>query len=114
MFAPATKLILIKLVHTLIWLGFNAIIGYFLYAVVSNQIGVLVWIAIGLIVLEAAVLLAFGNQCPLTVMARRYSNSAKANFDIYLPEWLAKYNKQIYTAIFLLGIAILVYRLANF
>jgi len=59
------------------------------------------------------VLLAFGNQCPLTVMARRYSSSTKANFDIFLPEWLAKYNKQIYTILFLVGIAILVYRLAT-
>jgi hypothetical protein len=111
--APATKLTLIKLLHTLIWLGFNVVIGYLLFAVIANQIGVLVWIAIGLIVLEGLVLLAFGNQCPLTVMARRYSSSTKANFDIFLPEWLAKYNKQIYTVIFLMGIGILVYRLAT-
>ena len=32
-------------------------------------------------------------------MARKYSDSTKANFDIYLPEWLAKYNKEIYTTI---------------
>jgi hypothetical protein len=37
----------------------------------------------------------------------------KANFDIYLPNWLARYNKQIYTSIVLIAIVILIYRLAN-
>ena len=29
-------------------------------------------------------------------MVQKYLNSTKENFDIYLPNWLAKYNKQIY------------------
>lgn len=53
---------------------------------------------------------AFGMSCPLTVMARRYSDSSKDNFDIYLPEWLAKYNKQIFTTIYLLGLVAVIYR----
>jgi hypothetical protein len=44
--------------------------------------------------------------CPLTVIARKYSDSTKANFDIFLPNWLAKYNKLIYTSIF--GVAVLI------
>lgn len=113
MAAANTKLTLIKLIHTLIWLGFNAVIGYLLFAVIANRIDIWAWVAIGLIVLEGLVLLAFGNQCPLTVLARRYSSSTKHNFDIFLPEWLAKYNKHIYSVIFLIGIAILVYQLAT-
>ena len=31
--------------------------------------------------------------------------------DIYLPNWLARYNKEIYTVIVLIAIAILIYRL---
>ena len=34
--------------------------------------------------------------CPLTIVARRYSDSQLPNFDIYLPIWLARYNKHIY------------------
>jgi hypothetical protein len=51
--------------------------------------------------------------CPITLIARKYSDSTKANFDIYLPNWLAKYNKQIYTTLFIFAIIILVFRLIN-
>ena len=82
-----------------------------MYAVIINKIDQWVWICIGLVVLEGLVLLAFKMFCPLTVIARKYSNSSKDNFDIFLPFWLAKYNKIIYTSIFGVGIVILLVRL---
>ena len=72
-----------------------------------------VWIGIALILMEGIVLLVFKNICPLTIMARKYSGSVKDNFDIYLPKWLAKYNKLIYTTFFILIICGLIYRLLN-
>ncbi len=106
-----TKLILVKLLHTLIWLFFNVVIFYVLYAVIANKIDKWVWICIGLIVMEAIILLIFKSMCPVTLIAQKYSDSSKANFDIYLPNWLAKYNKLIYSAIVLAAIIILLYRL---
>ncbi|MHC1775487.1 MAG: hypothetical protein AB9834_08750 [Lentimicrobium sp.] len=106
-----TKLILIKLVHTLVWLFFNFVIFYMLYAVIINKLDLWLWIGYGLFVLEGIVLLVFNYFCPLTVMARKYSDSTKANFDIYLPHWLAKYNKQIYTSILGIIMLITVYQL---
>lgn len=44
-------------------------------------------------------------------MARKYSHSSKANFDIYLPNWLAKYTKLIYTSILVVIIIITIYQL---
>ena len=82
-----------------------------MYAVIINKIDHWVWICIGLVVLEGLVLLTFKMFCPLTVIARKYSNSSKDNFDIFLPFWLAKYNKIIYTSIFGVGIVILLVRL---
>jgi len=108
-----TKLNIIKLVHTAIWLFFNAVIFYLGYAVWNNKIDRWVWICIGLIVLEGGVLMVFKGVCPLTIMARRHSKSTKENFDIFLPNWLAKYNKQIYITIFILIVAVLVYRLTT-
>ena len=93
------KLMIIKIIHTLIWLFFNVVIFYMLYAVVVNKMDVWLWIGFGLILLEGLVLLAFRWLCPLTVIARKYSDSKRDNFDIYLPEWLAKYNKLIYTSL---------------
>jgi hypothetical protein len=81
-----------------------------LYAVVTNQINALVWIGVGIIVGEGIVLLIFRNMCPLTVIARRYSDSSKDNFDIYLPNWLAKNNKLIYTTIFIVILCMLIYQ----
>lgn len=108
-----SKLIAVKLLHTLIWIGFNIIIFYLLYAVIINRIDLKVWICLSLIFAEVLVLIIFRNICPVTFMARRYSQSEKANFDIYIPELIAKYNKQIYGSIVLIAVIILVIRLLN-
>ncbi|WP_347159416.1 hypothetical protein [Pontibacter chitinilyticus] len=105
------KLLLIKVVHTLIWIFYNVVIFYLLYAVLMDRIDKWVWICIGLVLLEGLVLLAFKKMCPITVVARKYSDSTRDNFDIFLPNWLARYNKEIYTTIFLISILLLLYRL---
>jgi hypothetical protein len=105
------KLLVIKIVHTLIWVFFNVVIFYLLYAVLTNRIDKWVWICLGLIVLEGLVLLVFKKMCPVTVVARRYSDSTRDNFDIFLPNWLARYNKEIYTTIVIISVLILLYRL---
>lgn len=102
MTTAASGLSKIKLIHTLIWVFFNVVLGYMAYAILADKLGWWLWIAIALIVAEAIVLVIFKMKCPLTLLARRYSDSEADNFDIYLPNWLAKYNKSIYTIIFLL------------
>lgn len=106
-----SKLTTIKIIHTLIWIFFNTVFFYMMYAVFINKIDQYVWMGIGLFLLEIIVLLIFKNVCPLTLLARRYSNSTKENFDIYLPNWLAKYNKQIYSFLGMIFIGSLVYRI---
>jgi hypothetical protein len=108
-----SKLIVVKTLHTLVWIFFNVVIFYFLYAVIVDNINKWVWICLGLIGVETCILLAFGNVCPITLVARNYSQSSKDNFDIYLPNWLARYNKQIYSAIVIIGTAILIYRISK-
>ena len=103
----------IKIIHTLIWIFFNVVLWYMAYAVIVNKIDKFVWIGIALILLEGIVLLMFKKMCPLTILARKYSDSEKDNFDIYLPNWLAKYNKLIYTTLFMLIVSGLIYRILN-
>lgn len=105
------KLRSIKLIHTGIWIFFNTVIFYLFYATISNNIGKWVFICIGIILTEGLVLLAFQGKCPLTLRAQRYSDSTKDNLDIYLPNWLAKYNKLIYTTLFAATITLLIWRL---
>jgi len=101
----------IKIIHTIIWIFFNVVLFYMAYAVIVDKIDLFVWIGIALILMEGIVLLLFRKMCPLTIMARKYSESTQDNFDIYLPNWLAKYNKLIYTSFFVVIIIGLVFRI---
>jgi len=111
MMSENNKLILVKWLHTMVWIFFNIVIFYLLYAVIINKIDKWVWICLSLIILEGVILLVFKKMCPITLIARKYSDSTDHNFDIYLPEWLAKYNKLIYTTIVIIAVIILIIQL---
>lgn len=100
-------LLLIKLLHTLIWLVLGTTVLYVLYSGITGHIIRYSWWAVAAIVVEGLVLLLFKGSCPLTVMARRYSSSTRHNFDIFLPEWLAHYNKLIFTTLFAIGLLLM-------
>ena len=108
---PHVKLNIVKGIHSLIWVFFNVVIIYLYYAVISDKIDKWVWIAVGIVITEAIVLLIFKRSCPITLIARKYSDSAKDNFDIFLPNWLAKHNKTIYTILFGIVLAMLMFRI---
>jgi hypothetical protein len=108
-----TKLTGIKILHTIIWVFFNAVLFYLAYAAFTNKIDKLVWIGVGIILMEGIVLLIFKGICPLTIIARKHSDSSQDNFDIFLPNWLAKNNKLIYTIIFIMIICAFIYRIAT-
>jgi hypothetical protein len=108
-----TKLWWIKALHTAVWAFFVAAILVVLYSGIRNRITVYTGIASGLVVVEGLVLVAFKSHCPLTLIARKYSHSTKANFDIFLPEWLARHNQLIFSLLYALGIGLVGYRLVQ-
>ena len=105
------KLISIKFIHTIIWFIFASAIMYVCYAGAFNKVNRLVWFCIGAVVVEGVVLLMNKGKCPLTPVAGKYTNNRSANFDIFLPEWLAKYNKILFTSIFLVGLCLVLWRI---
>ena len=107
----ALNLFSVKLIHTVIWAFFVVVILYVLYCGLADDINRYTWIAAGLVILEGLVLLVFGGRCPLTLIARRYSNSDRDNFDIFLPNWLARYNQLIFTTVYIVGLLLAGYRL---
>ena len=107
----STKLLLIKTLHTVVWVCFVTVIFYILYCGFTSKISGLTGVAIGLVVVEGGVLLVFKRHCPLTLLARNYSDSTQDNFDIFLPNWLARYNQAIFTSIYLFGVFLVGYRL---
>ena len=106
-----TKLTIIKTAHTLIWAVCVGLIFYIVYSGITGKITLLTWIAIASIVFEGIILAIFKLYCPLTVWARKYSDSTRDNFDIYLPNWLARHNKLIFTSIYIFGVILVIYRL---
>lgn len=97
--SPRVALLTIKTVHTIVWSIFvAAIVGVPIAARFESWriVGVLV----GLVSAECVVLALNGMRCPLTAIAERYTDDRRANFDIWLPEWLARHNKSIFGAMF--------------
>jgi hypothetical protein len=56
-----TKLTLIKVIHTLIWVFFNFVIFYMLYAAIANKLDLWLWIGYGFVFLEGLTLLTFNK-----------------------------------------------------
>jgi hypothetical protein len=104
------KLFLVKSLHTLIWVAYVWLIGYILVAGITGPVTPLTWGAIALILIEGIVLLINHWSCPLTSVAARYTQEREDNFDIFLPLWLARHNKAIFTPIAVVGILLVAFR----
>ena len=103
MTARLNRLHIVKTLHTVIWAFFaGCIIAIPLFAW-NRRVGS-AFLLIGVVLVEVVVILANAWRCPLTDVAARYTDDRRDNFDIYLPVWLARYNKQIFGTLFLGGV----------
>lgn len=96
------RLIAIKVVHTVVWAFFAGCVVLIPVAAWMNRFA-LAGVLIALVLLETTVLVVNSWRCPLTDVAARYTEARQDNFDIYLPLRLARYNKQIFGTLFVLG-----------
>jgi hypothetical protein len=103
----AARLRAIKLAHTLIWAFFAGCILAIPVAAVAGQF-TLAFILCGVVLVEVVILALNRMRCPLTDVAARYTPEREANFDIYLPRWLAAHNKMIFGTLYAAGIALTV------
>jgi len=93
----------VKLIHTIIW----AVFALCIFAIPVLAVLDKYFLAglLGLIVLVEVLVLVFNRwSCPLTPIAARYTSDRRANFDIYLPEWVARHNKTIFGVAYLAGL----------
>jgi hypothetical protein len=95
-------LLVIKLLHTAIWLFFVACIVAIPIAGARSRFRSAL-LLIALVLIECTVLALNRLRCPLTDLAARYTDNRSDNFDIYLPRWLARHNKTIFGTLFVLG-----------
>jgi hypothetical protein len=63
-----------------------------------------------IVAVEVIVLVLNRMSCPLTGVAARYTSERRANFDIYLPEWLARNNKAILGTLYCAAVLFLLAR----
>lgn len=102
--APAeARLRTIRLVHTAAWAFFAGCIVAIPVFAAREQFRTVAILA-ALVSVELAILAANRCSCPLTAVAARYTTDRRPNFDIYLPEWLARYNKEIFGTLLVLGL----------
>jgi hypothetical protein len=89
----------IKLLHTAVW---AILAGSIVVLPIAGVLRRFRWTAIltGLVLLECGVLAVNGGRYPLSDLAQRFTDSHANNFDIYLPNWLAQYNKVIFGVLF--------------
>lgn len=104
MLSPTASLRTVKVIHTIAWAFFaGCILAIPLVAARREFNWALALICIVLV--EVAIILANHWRCPLTAVAARYTDDRRDNFDIYLPLWLARYNKLIFGWLFAAGLA---------
>jgi hypothetical protein len=104
-----SALVFVKVVHTVIWAFFAACI---LALPVAGGLRRFDWALglTGLILLECGVLAVNGGRCPLTDVAEKFTANRAPDSDIYLPKWLAKHNKTLFGALFVLNEAIVLWQ----
>lgn len=93
----------IKAAHTIVW---ALLIGCILAIPLVSWSGrhrAAAFLA-AIVAVEIVVLALCHGSCPLTILAARYTDDRRGNFDIYLPE-LARNNKRIFGALYLAGLA---------
>ncbi len=95
-------LVAIKFLHTAVW---GLLAGCILALPIAPLLHRFDWAIIltVIIVVECAVLALNKGRCPLTGLAARFTDDRADNFDIYLPEWVARHNKSIFGTLFVVN-----------
>jgi hypothetical protein len=101
--SDAAALRAVKITHTVVWAFFAGCILAIPYFAWQSQLK-LAMVLIAVVTIEVAVLFMNRMRCPLTGVAARYTSDRRDNFDIYLPLWLARYNKHIFGTLFAVGV----------
>ena len=94
----------IKAAHSIVWgLFVGCILAIWIFAWRAEFFNAT--LAIGIVLVEVAVLALNRWQCPLSAVAARYTDDRRPNYDIYLPQGLAAHTKLVFGTLYVSGIA---------
>lgn len=102
----------IKLAHTVIWAFFAGCIVAIPVLALQDRLAAAAVLS-AIVLLEVVIIVANAWRCPLTGVAARYTDDRRDNFDIYLPEWLARHNKVIFGLLYAGGVLLTLGRWAG-
>ena len=102
---PSVALRAVRWIHTIVWAFFASAVLAVPVAAWQRRFHLWFWLS-AIVLVEVGVLVVNRFRCPLTAVAARYTTDRQPNFDIYLPVWLAQYNKEIFGSIFVLGLVL--------
>ncbi len=103
----------VKLVHTLIFVVLSGCVLYILASGAFDHVTTWTWVAIVAIVVEGLILAANGGKCPLTKVAEQLGAADGSVADIFLPRWFADRIFPICGTLYLIGCAVVAFRLAG-
>ena len=107
-------MVLLKVFHTVIWLIMTTanFVGFYLAFIGRFDF----WFVLSVLLIGGEIVVIVVNRwhCPLTDVMAKYTTERRANFDIYLPEWVAANNIRIFSVLIVLEVvAVLVHRFAQ-
>lgn len=108
--SDAQGLMLVRAVHTAIYLTMAAACFVMLLGAVTGAHGPWLWWAVGLIGVESLVFAAWGFRCPLTAVAVRYGAGEGPLFDTFLPEKITRHTFRFFGPLVLMGFLMLASR----
>ncbi|MDR3740043.1 MAG: glycosyltransferase family 2 protein [Terracidiphilus sp.] len=97
------KLVMLKLAHTAVWAIFALAILAIPILGALGHFRAALWLA-AIVLCECLTLSLNRWRCPISNVADRLTEDRSPNYDIYLPEWLARWNKEIFGTLFVLGL----------
>ena len=108
--ASPRRLFLIRLLHTVIYVGMAVSALLVMFAGVTGARGPWLPPALVLVLIESVVFIGFGLKCPLTAVVARHADGAPVS-DTLMPERLTRHTFTVFGPIFLVGLALLTLRL---
>lgn len=92
----------IRLLHTVVW---AVLAGCVLALPIAPLLHRFDWAVILTVVIlvECGILALNKGRCPLTDLAARFTDDREDNFDIYLPNWIARHNKELFGTLFVVN-----------
>ena len=104
-------LVVIRFVHTLIYVVMAVAVFTVIYCGIADRVDWLLYTSLGLVVLECIVFLGNGMVCPLTNMAKAHGAEKGYVFDAFLPERWTQFTPLVFGTLFAIGLVLVVWRL---